>query len=352
MTMTELQPFATVDGLASPTLPADDVTNATRAEQGPVGAGEIVRIRSALVMYRRHMRPMLRPTTLTQQGWVVENFAQHTNNIALRACKKKHVEKWLAGMDVAASTIRHRISVMRTFWRWCVEQNLCKHDPTLTLRAPRQPRAIPRSLTLDELTRLGMVLPDHRARVIVALMLHMGLRAGEVAGLDMADLDLFSNTMRVVGKGGHERVLPVPEAVRVFLDPYLGERGRGGGRLVRSLKDPAKGISAHAVSALLTGWMREAGLKAGAYDGRSGHALRHTTAENMYRHGVDLRTIAAAMGHASPNTTWVYLRHAANVEDLRQVMGQQIIEEQRPSLRPVPVFEPPAVAGGGVSVAG
>lgn len=310
----------------------------------PVGAGQVVLISSALIMYRRHHTGVLRPNTLRNRTYTVEMFQRHTNNMALKAVKEKHVQEWIGSMEVGASTIRERVSSLRQFFRWAVDMRMVKHDPTLRIKVPRQPRSAPRSMTLDALTELGNTLPDHRARTIVALMLHMGLRAGEVAGLEMADIDLFSNTMRVVGKGGHERVLPVPQVVRVWLDPYLAERGRGGGKVIRSQTHPSRGINPHTVSHLVTKWMREAGVKAGAYDGRSAHALRHTMCENLFRHGVDLRTIAAAAGHASPTTTWTYLRHTATVEQLRDVMGMQIIEEQRPSLRAMPEFLPPKVA--------
>lgn len=307
-----------------------------------VDSGGIVTLNTALRMYRRQMGTVLRKGTLYQHGKVVEHFMRHTGpDTEIRVVKPKHLQEWIATMDVQASTIRYRISVMRTFFRWAGEHGHLRHDPMAGVRAPRQPRATPRSVPLPDLAELGKALPDARARCIIALMLHLGLRAGEVAALEMADVDLISNTVRIVGKGGHERILPIPEIVRHFLDPYIRERGRIGGPLIQSQKDPGQGVKAGHISHMVTRWMRDAGIKREAYDGRSAHALRHTTAENLYRHGVDLRTIAAALGHASPTTTWKYLRHHASVEELRDVMGMQIIEEQRPSLRPVPKFTPP-----------
>jgi site-specific recombinase XerD len=281
---------------------------------------------------------------LTNRTYTIESFARHTQNMAMKAVKEKHIQAWIGDMEVAASTIRQRISDLRAFFRWAIDHGIVKHDPTLRAKAPRQPRSTPRSVPLKDLTELGKALPDDRARAVIALMLHMGLRAGEVAGLEMADVALFSNTMRVVGKGGHERILPIPEVVRLWLDPYLAERGRGGGKVIRSMTHPTQGVRPQTISHMVTKWMREAGVKSAPYDGRSAHALRHTMCENLYLHGVDLRTIAAAAGHASPTTTWTYLRHKATVEQLRDVMGQQIIEEQRPSLRPVPEFAPPSIA--------
>jgi site-specific recombinase XerD len=344
-------PESTEIELVSKVTSADTLPESLK--QSAVGAGDhFLKITGALVMYRRQMQPVLRPRTLTQQTYVIESFARYNKDMAIKAVKAKHVAEWLAHMEVQASTVRARISVIRTFFKWAQERDLLRRDPTIGIRVPRQPRALPRSLSLDDLRQLGSALPDVRAKLIVSLMVDMGLRAGEVAGLEMADVDLFSNVARIVGKGGHERMLPIPEGTRYFLDAYIQERGRGGGFLIRSYKDEHLGISPGCVSNLLTQWFKDAGIKAERYDGRSAHALRHTTAENLYRHGVDLRTIAAAMGHASPTTTWIYLRHRENVETLRQVMGQRMIDEVRPPLRGVPApYDRPShlkEAGGGL----
>lgn len=337
-----MQPFAEPLGVDRTGSLTQIGANPTAGEFEPGGGGQIVLISSALIMYRRHHQHVLRPRTLKNRVYTVELFARYTSNMALKAVKERHVHGWLASMEVSAATIRERLSSMRQFFRWGVDARLIRVDPTARIKTPRQPRGAPRSMVLEDLKRLGEVLPDSRARTIVALMLHLGLRAGEVASLEMADIDLYSNVMRIAGKGGHERVLPIPEVVRFWMDPYLRERGRGGGKLIRSYTGP-DGLGARTISYMVTRWMHEAGLKSGAYDGRSAHALRHTMCENLYRHGVDLRTIAAAAGHASPTTTWTYLRHAASVEQLRDVMGQQIIEEPRVSLRPVMEFVEPSV---------
>lgn len=304
-----------------------------------------MRISVALTMYARQTRPLVRPATWRNRRQVLQDFRRVTGDMELKAIKPKHINAYLAARDVSAATIRQRLSVLHTFFQWAVQANLAKVDPTVGIRAPRQPKAAPRALALPQLRDLGSALPSPRARLIVALMLNEGLRAGEVARLEMADVDLFSNAMRVMGKGGHERLLPLTDATRSYLDAYLRERGRGGGSLIRSERDPNLGVTPGRISTLVAQWMTEAGVKERAWDGTSAHALRHTMAENLYRHGVDLRTIAAAMGHASPTTTWIYLRHQAGVEDLRQVMGQQIIDEERPSLRPVPEFITPPEQG-------
>lgn len=315
----ELQPFVAPQTL-NPTPPDADDPAAF------VGGDEIMRIGTAIAMYRRHMGNILRPRTLIEHRYILERFQRHTNNMAIRAVKAKHVQDWLAEMDVQASTLRHRISVLRAFFRWAQRQELVKRDPMVFVDVPKQPRAAPRALDLDSLRALRTTLPDNRARLICTLMRHMGLRAGEVAGLEMADVNLFDNTMRITGKGGHTRILPIPPVVREHLDPYLGERGRGGGRLIRSHRNPKEGISAHAVSTLVAGWMRDAGIKAAAHDGVSAHALRHTCAEALYQHQVDVRLISKVMGHVEPTTTWEYLRFSANVEEMRPVLGQPIIE--------------------------
>lgn len=311
-----------------------------------VSVGEPMRLDTGIRSYHRHQRAVLRPRTLNDRRYTLEAFCEHTNNPQLRSVKAKHISDWLASMDVSAATVRQRLSAVRCFFRWALEQRLVKIDPTATLRSPRQPRSAPRSFTLEQIRRLDAALPDARAVLIIALMLDMGLRAGEVARLELADLDLFSGVARIVGKGGHERLLPITPMVRSRLDVYLNERGRGAGPLIRSKNDPRLGIRVNRITNMVGEWMTDAGVKESRYDGRSAHALRHSTAENLYRHGVDLRTIAAALGHASPTTTWIYLRHTHSVEDLRAVMGQEYVDEARPTLRavpgPAPIADTPA----------
>lgn len=272
-------------------------------------------------MYLRQMHGVLRPTTLREHKTVIRGLVDKIGDMEIRAVRVTHLQDWIAGQQVQASTIRHRISVVRSFFRWAQEHQIIRHDPMVGIRAPRQPRAVPRAIPEQDVNELIRGLRDNRARLVIGLMLHLGLRVGEVSRLEMADFDFVNETVRIIGKGGHERILPLVAPLRPFLADYLAERGRQSGPVIMSKKQAGKGINANTLSHLVSEWMDYCGIKGSAYDGRSAHALRHTMCETLYAAGTDLRTIAAAAGHASPTTTWKYLRHNTSVDELRAVMG-------------------------------
>lgn len=297
--------------------------------------GGIVRVGAAVNLYIRYMRPLYRADTIRGRRQTLERFARHHPQLAIKAVKPRHVTDWLAEQHNGPASTRTLLSHLRCFFRWAVEHGHLKNSPTLLVRSPKQPRGIPRSLTLEELRAVGTALPDERAVLIITLMIDLGLRRGEVSRLDVADVDMRAKLVRIQGKGGHERLLPITPAVELAIAQYVGVRGRMAGPLIRSSIAPYGGILPDTIGKLVSRWLKDAGVKEDAFDGRSAHALRHSMAENLYRHGTDLRTIAAALGHASPSTTWIYLRSSQSVEDLRAVMGQQYIDEPRPHLRPV-----------------
>jgi site-specific recombinase XerD len=148
----------------------------------------------------------------------------------------------------------------------------------------------------------------------VCLEVQEGLRACEVVGLELGDVDVDERQLLVrVGKGGHERVLPISGETWDAMEKYLGEYPAKAGPLIRSYIHPTRAISAHYVSRLVSEWMHGAGVN------DSGHALRHTMATDSLRNGAHIRDVQAALGHKSIATTQVYL--PLLVHDLRSAMG-------------------------------
>lgn len=222
--------------------------------------------------------------------------------------RKRDVERWLEGMDgLSAATKRTRWSCARGFVRWAVAEGILDHDPMAKVQAPRQPRSIPRAMAADRVTRTLAACPNLRGRLIVLLMVQMGLRCCEVAGLDRGDIDWGRWTVRVKGKGGHERVLPIPDEVRAPLEDYVAKTLSRSGPVIRSVRHPSRGLDADTISGMVSRWMDEAGVKMAQRDGVSAHALRHTAATDMLRAGAHLRDVQAALGHAHLQTTEIYL---------------------------------------------
>jgi len=254
---------------------------------------------SATRAWLRHRRTDLRPES-------IRNYRGHLDSV-IRCCgpdlpaadwdRDRCDEWWTAQAHLAARTLRHRLSCIHQWCVWCVRHDLMATDPTVMLPRIRAPRGVPRALTVAQVERLWRCCSDDRTRLAVSLMVHEGLRRGEVARLDWAEVDVDRRAMTVVGKGGHERVLPISTATAALLE---GDRRRWG-PVLRSRID-GTGLTPGYVAELVTGAMRGAGVPG------SPHALRHTAASDALDGGCPIRTVQRFLGHTTVAMTEVYLR--------------------------------------------
>ncbi len=239
----------------------------------------------------------------------------------LSAVTRHDLEDWLGRMNAAAATKRQRLSAVRSFFRWALMEEMIATDPTVRIRSPRQPRRVPRCLPDASVRRTILACADLRETAMIHLMLGEGLRAKEVATLELADVDLDGGALIVRnGKGGHQRVLPIGEPTAKALRAYLEHRGYGAGALIIT-NDPGRWgklspISSRYVVKLVSDVMKRAGVK------ETGHSLRHTFARDLLESGAHLRDVQNALGHASIATTQRYLPFA-EVAELRQFVGRK-----------------------------
>jgi integrase/recombinase XerD len=264
-------------------------------------------------LHERQARGEFSDETARAVRYTLFNFADHVGDVPTHRLTRRHVETWLADDTLAAATMRARLTRLRMFCTWLVDQKFLKVDPTYGLKGPRRQRRLPRGLHNEDVQLTLDACPDRRGLLIVLLMVQEGLRCGEVARLQVGDIDATERLMLVRGKGGHERALPITDETWAALVDYLAETGVKQGPVIRSQVRPGRGVSPQHVSDLVRGWMGSVDVAATA------HALRHTCATDLLRSGVHLRTVQHALGHASLATTELYLPRV--VGDLRTAMG-------------------------------
>lgn len=261
----------------------------------------------------RRARREITADTMRQQQRILSAFATVVGRRPVERIGRRDVERWLESRStLAPGTRRLEFGVVRSFCRWLVQEGRTRRDATAGMRAPKVPRSIPRALSRDECDRIAAVLPDARAKVIFSLMRRCGLRRAEVARLEVADWDRVGRSLRVVGKGGHVRLVAVPSDVDAALDAYVLHRG---GALVRNERNGRAITPAH-IHRLVTGWMRDAGVKVRPWDGRASHSLRHTIASEVYETTHDLELVGGILGHARLTSTQVYIRRSTLVDQL------------------------------------
>ncbi len=243
------------------------------------------------------------------------------------------VRAFLAGLHATRhpSTLGRKLASIRSFFRYLVREKQCALDPTAGISAPRTPKRLPNPLPVDdcitliESKRLPAEEPDEKSlrnRALVELLYGAGLRVGELTGLDVRDVDLHRGDVRVSGKGGKERVVPLPEAAREALDRYLEQR-RAPGLLAQPLftalrrrRDGPRRLGVRDVRRILHARARNAGVT----DRVHPHRMRHSYATHLLDMGADLREIQELLGHASLSTTEKYT--AVSAERLMEVYDQ------------------------------
>lgn len=210
-----------------------------------------------------------------------------------------------------AATANRRLAVLRRFYRWAIRESRVTQDPTVRLKGARQPPRFPKSLSEEQVERL-LRAPDTetalglRNRAMLELLYATGLRVSELVGLTLTQLSLSEGLVRVLGKGGKERIVPLGEEARNWLERYL-KQGRGiilGERVADALfvTQRAHPMSRQMFWILVKRYAARAEIDAPL----SPHGLRHAFATHLLNHGADLRVVQLLLGHADISTTQIY----------------------------------------------
>ncbi|HKP03273.1 MAG TPA: site-specific tyrosine recombinase/integron integrase [Chthoniobacterales bacterium] len=212
----------------------------------------------------------------------------------------------------ARSYIRLQFSAFRTFYRFLVERKNLASDPVRQLQLPKAEKKLPLVLTqkqIDELLTAPLRIEKHRTApkwmplrdvAIMELFYSSGLRLGELASLNVADLDVYTESVRVLGKGRKERVCPVGAPALEAVSRYRAAANVQSGPLfINKLR---RRISSRSIWLILKRYLRHTSIPVAV----SPHKLRHSFATHLLDSGADLRSVQALLGHASLSTTQIY----------------------------------------------
>ena len=205
------------------------------------------------------------------------------------------------------SSIGRKLAALRSFFTYLVREGVVTRNPAELVATPKREKKVPFHLSIDEVTALveapreGALLPL-RDRAILETLYSCGIRVSELTGLDVGGIDLDDGLVRVLGKGGKERIVPLGSKARSALADYLAARNHSaagdplfinarGGRLTR--RSVARIVDKYII--------RIATMKK-----VSPHTLRHTFATHLLEGGADLRAIQELLGHSSLSTTQKY----------------------------------------------
>lgn len=282
--------------------------------------GILRRVQDVIPRFLEHLQHVKRASPHTQAGyrrdleqlcaWLTENKmpgAKDLSRLDLFSLRGFLASRYKSD---STTTVLRKLSAIRTFLRWSVKQRLIKSSPADALDSPKRPKTLPRTVSVDEAFALcdapdPLSPPGLRDRAVIELLYGAGLRVSELCGLDVGDVDIRRLSVRVLGKGRKERVVPFHEAARDALERYLKEaRPALTGAEQQALFVGERGgrLSDRVVRRFLSRY----GIEVGARGRVHPHKLRHAFATHLLEGGADLRGIQELLGHASLSTTQRY----------------------------------------------
>lgn len=239
------------------------------------------------------------------------------------ALAPRHIRGFMARLHargLSGRSLARMLSAWRGLFDRLIGEGQLQANPCSGLRPPKEGRRLPKALPVDATAALldnveqdGML--DLRDKAMFELLYSSGLRLGELAGLDIADVDLREGMARVLGKGNKTRVVPVGAAARDALSAWLAVRAAAEGETALFTGQHGHRLGPRQIEKRLAAWS----LRSGAPSHVHPHMLRHSFASHLLQSSGDLRAVQELLGHANLSTTQIYTsldyQHLSRVYD-------------------------------------
>jgi integrase/recombinase XerD len=261
---------------------------------------------NTLASYRRDLEGYSR--WLSVQG---RDFATSDRELLQRYLSGRARTGGTSGTGYKARSNARLLSALRHFHRVLVRESKLATDPTLLVDAPKLPRSLPKALSESEVESLLRGPAESplgvRDRAMLELMYATGLRVSELVGITAAQVNLRQGVLRVLGKGGKERLVPLGDEAAHWLQRYVAEARpallKGGRSDALFVSNRRAAMTRQMFWTLVKKHAAVAGIAAARI---SPHVLRHSFATHLLNHGADLRALQLMLGHSSLSTTQIY----------------------------------------------
>jgi integrase/recombinase XerD len=238
----------------------------------------------------------------------------------------QHFTRWIAELGMTASSQARIISGIKSFYRYCLLENISATDPTTLLEAPKLKRTLPDVLSFEEIeeiiAQIDLSKPEGgRNKAILETMYSCGLRVSEVVNLKISQLYLDVGFIRVIGKGDKERLVPIGRSAIKYINIYknkirIHSMPVHGNEDILFLNKRGSKLSRIMIFLIIKDLVKKTGIKKTV----SPHTFRHSFATHLVEGGADLRAVQEMLGHESITTTEIYTH--LDREFLRQTLEQ------------------------------
>ena len=255
---------------------------------------------------------------------VLDEYCKDQGVTRWKNVDEHHIRAFVASgyrKGLSSRSLQRQLSSTRSFFRFLLRERAVKVNPAIDVRAPKAGKRLPENLDADRMARLLEIPGDgpliSRDRAILELLYSSGLRLAELTGLNLGDIDAADATVRVVGKGNKERIVPVGSRALDALSAWLSDRPEIADPDENALFVSKRGtrLSKRSVQARVEHWAKHQGIDTRVYP----HLFRHSFATHMLESSHDLRGVQELLGHVNISTTQVYthldFQHLAQIYD-------------------------------------
>lgn len=242
-------------------------------------------------------------------------FSDYFKDKKVDSINEEDVVKYLEYLKIekklSARSIERHLTTIRGLFKYLVKMEIIKYDITKNIDNLKIGKHLPSTLTImevDKLMDIKLDTPfDYRTKAMLEMMYGSGLRVSELVNLTLNDIDLYSDTILIHGKGSKERIVPLGDYAKKYLAGYLKVRNsllkkKNGNPDKLFLNNHGKPITRNGFNFLLSKLLKEKGIEKEV----TPHTLRHSFATHMLDNGADLRTIQELLGHSDIVTTRIY----------------------------------------------
>ncbi len=234
-------------------------------------------------------------------------------NIKIKDIKNSDIKDYLAYIkkgQTSERTLAHNVSVIRTFYKFLLTQKVIERNPTEFLELPKLRKKLPTVLSKEEVEKLlDIDLTDcysYRNKAMLELLYSTGLRVSELVNLELSNIDLESCTLKTIGKGNKERIIPISDYALYYVEKYINEYR---GSMLKKGVNNYVFINNHGNVMTRQGFfkiIKKLALEKDIKTPISPHTLRHSFATHLLDYGADLRSIQEMLGHSNLSTTQIY----------------------------------------------
>lgn len=272
--------------------------------------------RNLISAYLAHLAKERRLSPHTSSNYArdlraLADFAERSSLVHWKNVDSQHVRVFAArshGGGLSPRSVQRRLSATRGFFNYLLRERVITSNPAVDVRAPKAAKRLPGTLDADQINQLLDIPPENalavRDKAMMELFYSSGLRLDELVNLDLGQLDLADRTVRVLGKGRKQRIVPVGRKAEEALRVWLKERGAlaAVGEAAVFVSQKGSRLKHRAIQLRIAGWARRKGLPAHVHP----HLFRHSFATHLLESSKDLRGVQEMLGHADISTTQIY----------------------------------------------